>query len=73
MLESTQQIGRSITLVRRGPRQSGARPTLRAVDEAKLEPVAGNSAEQQRAEQTMLELLGRDLGVALEKRRLVLC
>jgi hypothetical protein len=70
-VERVDQMGRSVTLVRRGPRPSPVRPTLVAVDLAELEPLAGSSAEQRAAETTMLDLLGRELGVAFEKRRLV--
>lgn len=40
-------------------------------DDAVLEPVAGDSAEQRAAEETMLELLQRELGVKFRKHRLV--
>jgi hypothetical protein len=70
-VERVDQMGRSVTLVRRGPRRTAGKPPLIAVDLTELEPLAGSSAEQRKAEQEMLELLGRELGVHLEKRRLV--
>jgi hypothetical protein len=54
-------------------RLHGAAPRrLSAViaDDAEVEPVAGDSAEQRAAEEAMLQLLGRELGVTLKKRRL---
>jgi hypothetical protein len=70
-VERIDQMGGSVTFVRRRQRTASTRPAAQAVDVPDLEPLAGSSQEQRAAETTMLELLGRDLGVTFEKRRLV--